>query len=204
MGRKHCGKRRNCSLRAISPFPTKFSKGLFPRGVKRCHCVGRGLLRASCMSSYIILYGSLHFNLNCWKYYYFEANKAVAENQNQRYFSNIMAVSAPTHSYPHNILSYACFPGVHLTRTLSKPLDAFPYNQCRTNGQQRERNESHHNDYHQSSERILAEPLDQTSNLLFQNPVSYRQTYGDQRQVFQQLPLYLHYILLKKSFAYLI
>ena len=39
-GRKHCGKRRNCSLRAISPFPTVFSKGLFPRGVKRCHCVG--------------------------------------------------------------------------------------------------------------------------------------------------------------------
>ena len=34
MGRKHCGKRRNCSLRAISPFPTAFSKGLFPRGVK--------------------------------------------------------------------------------------------------------------------------------------------------------------------------
>ena len=28
--RKHCGKRRNCSLRAISPFPTVFSKGLFP------------------------------------------------------------------------------------------------------------------------------------------------------------------------------
>ena len=42
MGRKHCGKRRNCSLRAISPFPTVFSKGLFPRGVKRCHCVGMG------------------------------------------------------------------------------------------------------------------------------------------------------------------
>ena len=41
-GRKDCGKRRNCSLRAISPFPTVFSKGLFPRGVKRCHCVGMG------------------------------------------------------------------------------------------------------------------------------------------------------------------
>ena len=40
-GRKHCGKRRNCLLRAISPFPTVFSKGLFPRGIKRCHCVGR-------------------------------------------------------------------------------------------------------------------------------------------------------------------
>ena len=42
MGRKHCGKRRNCSLQAISPFPTVFSKGLIPRGVKRCHCVGIG------------------------------------------------------------------------------------------------------------------------------------------------------------------
>ena len=29
-GRKHCGKRRNWSLQAISPFPTLFSKGLFP------------------------------------------------------------------------------------------------------------------------------------------------------------------------------
>ena len=27
-GRKHCGKRRNCSLRAIFPFPTVFSKDL--------------------------------------------------------------------------------------------------------------------------------------------------------------------------------
>ena len=42
MGRKHYGKSRNCSLRAISPFPTVFSKGLFPLGVKRCHCVGMG------------------------------------------------------------------------------------------------------------------------------------------------------------------
>ena len=36
------GKRKNCSLRAISPFPTEFSKGLFPRGVKMHHCVGMG------------------------------------------------------------------------------------------------------------------------------------------------------------------
>ena len=35
-GRIHCGKRRNCSLQAISPFPTVFSKGLFPRGIQRC------------------------------------------------------------------------------------------------------------------------------------------------------------------------
>ena len=28
LSRKHCGKRRNCSLRAISSFPTMFSKAL--------------------------------------------------------------------------------------------------------------------------------------------------------------------------------
>ena len=26
----------------ISPFPTMFSKGFFPRRIKRCHCVGMG------------------------------------------------------------------------------------------------------------------------------------------------------------------
>ena len=41
-GRKHCGKRRNCSLRAISPFPTVFFKCIFPRGVKWCYCVEMG------------------------------------------------------------------------------------------------------------------------------------------------------------------
>ena len=34
MGRKHCGKRRNCLLRAVSPFPTAFSKDLHCRNVK--------------------------------------------------------------------------------------------------------------------------------------------------------------------------
>ena len=29
-------------LRAISPFSTVFSRGMFPGGVKRCHCVGMG------------------------------------------------------------------------------------------------------------------------------------------------------------------
>ena len=43
-GRKHCGKRRNSLLRAISSFPTVFSKGLLPRAVKRFHCVGMGKL----------------------------------------------------------------------------------------------------------------------------------------------------------------
>ena len=55
MGRKHCGKRRNCLLRAISPFPTVFSKGLFPRGVKRWHCVGMGFLFSTQSQLFITL-----------------------------------------------------------------------------------------------------------------------------------------------------
>ena len=43
-GRKHCGKRRNCSLRAISPFPAVFSKGLFPRGCQKVSLCGNGLI----------------------------------------------------------------------------------------------------------------------------------------------------------------
>ena len=34
MGREHCGRRRKCSLRAISPFPTVFSKACFPGALK--------------------------------------------------------------------------------------------------------------------------------------------------------------------------
>ena len=34
MGRKHCENRRNCSLRAVSPFPTAFSEDFYHRHVK--------------------------------------------------------------------------------------------------------------------------------------------------------------------------
>ena len=55
-----------------------------------------------------------------------------------------------------------CLSGVLLTSTLhnilSKPLAAFPQNHCQKNGQLWQRNESCRNDYHQSLERILAEP----------------------------------------------
>ena len=44
-GRKHCGKRRNCSLRAISPFPAEFSKDLFFRQVKSKGMFWKGLQR---------------------------------------------------------------------------------------------------------------------------------------------------------------
>ena len=40
-GRKHCGKRRNCSLRAISPFSTVFSKDLYCRHVKTRVCLAQ-------------------------------------------------------------------------------------------------------------------------------------------------------------------
>ena len=42
MGRKHCGKKRNCLLQAISPFPTVFSKDLYWRHVKTRVCLGKG------------------------------------------------------------------------------------------------------------------------------------------------------------------
>ena len=42
MGRKQCGKRRNCSLWAIFPFPTVFSKDLYCRHVKTRACLGKG------------------------------------------------------------------------------------------------------------------------------------------------------------------
>ena len=41
-GRKHCGKRRNCSLLAISPFPTVFSKDLYCKHVKTRACLVKG------------------------------------------------------------------------------------------------------------------------------------------------------------------
>ena len=43
MGRNYSGKRRNCSLRAISPFPTVFSKDLYRRHVKKQGLFGKGL-----------------------------------------------------------------------------------------------------------------------------------------------------------------
>ena len=76
------------------------------------------------------------------------------------------------------------FPGVLLTTTpyniLSKPLAAFPHNQCRNNGQPWEWNESCRNDYHQSLERIpsTGRSGDQTSDLLFSSLQCYQLSYG--------------------------
>ena len=41
-GRKHCGKRRNCSLRAIFPFPAVFPKHEYCRHIKIWACLGKG------------------------------------------------------------------------------------------------------------------------------------------------------------------
>ena len=41
-GRKHCGKRRNCSLWEVSPFPTVFSNDFYCRHVKTRACFGKG------------------------------------------------------------------------------------------------------------------------------------------------------------------
>ena len=57
---------------------------------------------------------------------------------------HLVLLSIFSQSYPNTILF--------------KPLAAFPHNHCRNNGQRWERNESCRNDYHQFSERILAEP----------------------------------------------
>ena len=43
MGRKHCGKRRNCSLRAISPFPTVFSRDSYKQTRKNQGLFGKEL-----------------------------------------------------------------------------------------------------------------------------------------------------------------
>ena len=40
--RKHCVKRKNSSLRAISPFPTVFSKDLYCKHVKTRDCLEKG------------------------------------------------------------------------------------------------------------------------------------------------------------------
>ena len=83
--------------------------------------------------------------------------------KNQGLFGKrLMPFSTVFQLYSGGQRTYPCFPGVLLTSTLhnilSKPLAAFPLYHCRNNRQQWG-NESCPNDYHQSSERILAEPV---------------------------------------------
>ena len=66
------------------------------------------------------------------------------------------------HLYRGSQCTYPCIPGVLLTgiphNILYNPVAAFPLNHCQNKGQQWQRNESCCNDYHQSLERISAEP----------------------------------------------
>ena len=61
-GRKHCGKRRNCSLRAISPFPTVFLKDFYCKHVKTRPCLGKGLKS-------ILMRGGEEASKTGWKIY---------------------------------------------------------------------------------------------------------------------------------------
>ena len=82
-----------------------------------------------------------------------------------------------------NILSDIFQKPVHLSmfflttslhNILSKQLAAFPHHYCRVKRQWWERNEFCRNDYHQSSESILLEPKDPTSDLMFSSPQRYQ------------------------------
>ena len=55
IGRKHCGKWRNCLSQAISPFPTVFSKDLYCRHVKTRACLGKGYLELFIILNYHIM-----------------------------------------------------------------------------------------------------------------------------------------------------
>ena len=49
---ENTGKRRNCSSRAISPFPTMFSKDLYCRHIKNQGLFGKGLRAVNFLYSY--------------------------------------------------------------------------------------------------------------------------------------------------------
>ena len=72
----------------------------------------------------------------------------------------LMPFSTVFQIYRGNHCTYPCFPGAFRTSApyniSTKPLAAFPHNNCWNNGQWWERNESCHSEYHQSSEGILA------------------------------------------------
>ena len=65
--RKHCGKRRNCSLRAISPFPSVFSKDLYCRQVKAKAFFGKGLKATITWSAIKQALGPENFIVGNWQ-----------------------------------------------------------------------------------------------------------------------------------------
>ena len=90
-------------------------------------------------------------------------NSAVEWSLNGWMNDVLTSISTVFQLYPGGQCTYPCFPGVLLTSTphniLFKPLAAFSNNHT----QRWEWNKSCSNDYHQSSERILAEPEIETA-----------------------------------------
>ena len=63
-GRKHCEKRRNCLLQAISPFLAMFSIAIYLKCVKMRHCVVMGQQALNCffffIKNHFVEYQSIH------------------------------------------------------------------------------------------------------------------------------------------------
>ena len=57
---ENCGKRRNCSLRAISPLLTVFSKDFYGRHVKPRNCYGKS---SDIVHPFILLFAELSTEL---------------------------------------------------------------------------------------------------------------------------------------------
>ena len=53
IGRKHCVKRINCSLRVIYPLSTVFSKDFYRRHVKNRACLGKGSMYSAAWVTYM-------------------------------------------------------------------------------------------------------------------------------------------------------
>ena len=130
MSRKQCGKGRNCSSRASSPFPTVFSKDMYCRHVKTRVCWGKGWNDNN----------PLRFTIDWLIVWCFSA------------VFNISGI--PRRPVHLSMFSWSSF-NKHSAQ-YSFQATGYPYNHCRNNGKLWEGNESCRNDYHQSSERILA------------------------------------------------
>ena len=59
MGRKHCGKRRNCSLPAISPFTHSVFKRLVSQGRQKVSLCGNGLNESNGLAKENLFYSQI-------------------------------------------------------------------------------------------------------------------------------------------------
>ena len=105
----------------------------------------------------------------------------------------LMPFSTVFQLYRGRQCTHPCFPQVILTSTplnsLSKPLAAFSHNHCWNNRQRWERNESCRNDYHKSSERILAKAGDRNQPpSVLKSPTLPTQLWGSARAIWSRWP----------------